>query len=55
MKDLVEKQEMGHVDISTGLYPFMLAATGFHIDLDTLFEMTRYRPELVRFHDRGDQ
>ncbi len=52
MKEIAESTQIGpenELDEGTGLYPFMLAATGMESDFNTIYELTRRCPQLVKF------
>merc|ERR1712038_71133 len=40
----------GREDSSSGLYPFMVAATGPKYDLNVVFELTKRSPSLAKIH-----
>ena len=41
-------------DVSTGLYPFMLVAMEPRYDFDSIFELTKKCPKIVKLYDDID-
>lgn len=56
MEELVEDDEndIDTIDESTGFFPCMLAAIGKSNDLDSIYELTRRSPDVVKKYSRVD-